>query len=151
MKMLRLVLIAALMPVVGGCALRPQVMDGDGMFQVSENEPNLQDDNDLMDDRAELSFESFDGGGPDFNVVIEDGGIVSCECSREYNDPDHEETDGAGYRVKYSFTGLKPGETGMTIEERSPIADNLDHIYRVRVDEELHVEIELIETRDKSF
>ena len=110
------------------------------MFQISEDELYLQD-------KAELSFESFDGGGPDFNVVLEDESIVSYKRSREYNDPDHEEMDGSGYRVRYSFTGLKPGETDMTVEERSPIADNLDHLYKVRVSDNLQVEIEVLETR----
>ncbi len=50
--------------------------------------------------------------------------------------------------MTFSFTGLKPGETEMTIEERSPIADNLDHIYSVRVNVDLSVEIDPIEIRD---
>ncbi|MBR5376371.1 MAG: hypothetical protein IK139_03755 [Lachnospiraceae bacterium] len=105
-------------------------MDSDGLIRETEK-------------TTQLSFESFDGGGPEFDVVIGDESIVSYERSRTYSSPDHETEDGAGYTVRYSFKGLKPGETYMTIMERSPIADNLDHLYKVSVDEDLHVKIEL--------
>ena len=36
----------------------------------------------------------------------------------------------------------------MVVEERSPIADNLDHKYRVTVDDELNVQIELLGNGD---
>ena len=98
---------------------------------------------------ATLSFESFDGGGPEFNVVLEDEGLVSYESKKEYADADHEDLDGAGYTVTFSFTGKAKGETGMTIEERSPIGDNFDHKYKVSVAEDLSVTIEDIEERDE--
>ena len=97
---------------------------------------------------ASLSFESFDGGGPEFNVVISDESIVSYESKSNYRDSDHSEMDGAGYDVIITFAGLKPGETAVVIEERSPIADNLDHKYRVTVDDELNVQIEQISVKD---
>ncbi|MCR4595796.1 MAG: rhodanese-like domain-containing protein [Lachnospiraceae bacterium] len=91
---------------------------------------------------ASLSFESFDGGGPEFNVVIADESIASYSSRSEYNDPDHEKQQGSGYDVIITFTGLRPGETTVIIEERSPIADNLDHKYRITVDDELNVQLE---------
>lgn len=97
--------------------------------------------------KAMLSFDSFDGGGPEYSVV-HDTDIVSYTSSKEYSKPNHEELDGAGYTVSFTFTGLKPGEATMTIEERSPIADNLDHIYAVKVDQDLNVSIELLTTND---
>ena len=98
---------------------------------------------------ATLSFESFDGGGPEFNVVLEDEGLVSYESKKEYTNADHEDLDGAGYTVTFSFTGKAKGETGMTIEERSPIGDNFDHKYKVSVAEDLSVTIEDIEESDE--
>ena len=97
---------------------------------------------------ATLTFESFDGGGPEFHVVIADESIVSCDSDAEYDKPDHEEMNGAGYDEIITFTGLKPGETTVVIEERSPIADNLDHKYRITVDDELCVKIEQISVKD---
>ena len=97
---------------------------------------------------ASISFESFDGGGPEFNVVIADESIVSYDSKSKYRDPDHEKMHGSGYDVIITFTGIKLGETTVIIEERSPIADNLDHKYRVAVDDELNVQIEQISVKD---
>ena len=44
-------------------------------------------------EKAKLSFESFDGGGPDFNVVIANEGIVSYETEVKYHSSDHGEMD----------------------------------------------------------
>ncbi len=90
---------------------------------------------------ASLCFESFDGGGPEFDVVIADESIVSYNSKVKYHDSDHEEMNGAGYDVIITFTGKKTGETTVIIEERSPIADNLDHKYRITVDDEFNVQI----------
>ena len=49
---------------------------------------------------------------------------------------------GAGYSVIFTFSGVHEGESEMVIEERSPIADNLDHHYKVYVDPDLNVTIE---------
>ena len=99
-------------------------------------------------EKAKLSFESFDGGGPDFNVVIANEGIVSYETEVKYRSSDHGEMDGSGFDKIITFTGIKPGETTLVVEERSPIADNLDHKYRVTVDDELNVQIELLSVKD---
>ena len=109
----------------------------------------VTDDNDDSGEKtASLSFESFDGGGPEFNVVIADESIVSYVSRSKYRDPDHEEMHGSGYDEIITFTGIKPGETTMIIEERSPIADNLDHKYRVTVNDELNVQIEQLSVKD---
>lgn len=97
---------------------------------------------------ASLSFESFDGGGPEFNVVIADESIVSYGSESKYRDTDHEKMHGAGYDEIITFTGLKPGETTVIVEERSPIADNLDHKYSIAVDDELNVQIEQLYVKD---
>ena len=99
-------------------------------------------------EKAKLSFESFDGGGPDFNVLIADEGIVSYETEVKYHNSDHGEMNGSGFDKIITFTGIKPGETTVVVEERSPIADNLDHKYRVTVDDELNVQIEQLSVKD---
>lgn len=99
-------------------------------------------------EKAKLSFESFDGGGPEFNVLVSDEGIVSYETEVKYHSSDHWEMTGSGFDKIITFTGIKPGETTVVVEERSPIADNLDHKYRVTVDDELNVQIEQISVKD---
>ena len=108
----------------------------------------MNEDNNAGGKPATLSFDSFDGGGPEFNVVIADEDIVSYTGKAKYYDADHEELCGAGYDEIITFTGLKPGETTAVIEERSPIADNLDHEYRITVDDELNVQIEQLSVKD---
>ena len=97
---------------------------------------------------ASLSFESFDGGGPEFNVEIADESIVSYASRSKYRDPDHEKMHGSGYDEIITFTGIKPGQTTVIIEERSPITANLDHKYRVAVNDELNVQIEQLSVKD---
>ena len=88
---------------------------------------------------AELVLRSFDGGGPEYGIAIEDPEIVTWSCRREYDDSDHGSKTGAPYRDIYTLTGLKPGETVMTVSGRSPIAENYDARYAVVVDEALNV------------
>lgn len=98
-------------------------------------------------ENAVLTFDSFDGGGPDFTVVM-DTDIVSYQKKTAYRDPNHAEMEGSGFDVIFTFAGEKPGEAQMVIEERSPIGWSLDHVYAVKVDEGLNVTITLLETRD---
>jgi len=95
---------------------------------------------------AELVFDTFAGGGPEFTAVIGDPGLLSVSRSSAANSP--EPMPGMGYTVYFTITGLRAGTTTLTIEERSPIADNLDHIYTATVDEALNVTLEHVETRD---
>ena len=108
-----------------------------------EYDPNAFSDQ-TPDGAAELSFDSFDGGGPEFNVIVDDESIVSYVKKTRYKDADHESMDGAGKDIVMIFTGKKPGQTNVKIEERSPIGDNLDHHYKVTVDDDLDVSIEEI-------
>ena len=137
-----------------GCGKNGQVMDGDGMVreptyaQISQDEAKLMASDNSGGEKAKLSFESFDGGGPDFNVLIADEGIVSYETEVKYHNSDHGEMNGSGFDKIITFTGIKPGETTVVVEERSPIADNLDHKYRVTVDDELNAQIEQLSVKD---
>ena len=110
-----------------------------------------EDDNKEMSEEngiAELVFDSFDGGGPEFTVNIEDESIVSYTSSRRYPNAEHDYMTGAGYTVVFKFTGVRSGETEMVIAERSPIADNLDHKYLIQVDEALTVSITEVADND---
>ena len=86
-----------------------------------------------------LSFDSFDGGGPSYDVKIKDESIVVCKQTHYYFNPDHDMMCGSGYEVRISFTGLKPGKTTAIVECRSSIADNYDAIYDITVDDSLTV------------
>ena len=95
---------------------------------------------------ATLTYSSFDGGGPEYEVAIEDPSVVACTSSRKYDKPDHDEMTGASYNVIFSFPGLKEGTTALTVSARSPIAENFDETYTVSVDHELKVTLRLEST-----
>lgn len=89
---------------------------------------------------ATLALSSFDGGGPEYTVLIDDPSIVYFETERVYSDPDHEELDGAGYELVCTFTGLQPGTTYVTVKTSSPY-DEPDAHYTVTVDGDLYVTV----------
>lgn len=97
---------------------------------------------------ASVSFESFDGGGPEFSARIGNPEIASYESQRHYYKDDHDQMTGAGYEVVFTFTGLKAGETKATISARSPIADNFDAVYSIKVDQPGNVTLEQLEETD---
>ena len=94
---------------------------------------------------ARLSFDSFDGGGPEYEAIIENTAVLSCVQTREYYNPDHNEMCGSGYAVHLDFTGLQAGQTVVKIECRSPIADNYDELYDAEVNAALEVSLKLRE------
>ena len=99
---------------------------------------------------ASISFDSFDGGGPEFSIQLDDPSIASYERSVNYARDDHAEIDGAGFTVTFTFTGRKAGETRARISARSPIAEDFDEVYAVRVDEALNVTLEALERFSES-
>ena len=99
---------------------------------------------------AELVFDSFDGGGPEYTISIEDSDILSFTEKHIYSNPDHDNMCGSGYDVVFTFSGIKPGNTDMTVFARSPIADNYDIIYTVSVSEDFQVTITEKERKDIS-
>ena len=105
-------------------------------------------ENDMKNSKAILTFSSFDGGGPEYSIEL-GSDIVSYKRSIKYAKANHEKLNGAGYTITYTFTGLTPGETEMTVEERSPISSNRDHRYSVKVDNDLRVAIELLEVTER--
>ena len=93
---------------------------------------------------AELSFSSFDGGGPEYMAEIQDPSILSCTAEKDYGENHDELEDGSPYWQIFTFTGLKPGTTTVTVYGRSPIMENDDYIYTAVVDEELNVTLESV-------
>ena len=93
-----------------------------------------------------LSYDSFDGGGPEFSVTVDDPQIVACSSERKYHKANHEELTGAGYTELLTFKGLRPGTTTVTVSARSPIADNFDETYRAVVDSALKISLTLLES-----
>lgn len=78
-----------------GCGKIGQVMETDDEDSTSGGKT------------ASLSSESFDGGGPEFNVVIAEEGIVSYDIRSKYEDQYHEKMRGSGYDEIITFTGIK--------------------------------------------
>lgn len=107
-------------------------------------------DNESSDKDATLTFSSFDGGGPDFSLDIADPEIADYSRKRVYDNPNHEELDGAGYKMIFTFTGKKEGETTAKVTAFSPIADNFEMTYKVAVDSDLKVTLTLIEEKDSN-
>lgn len=132
-KIIALGLALVLAGMLGGCLGRP------GETLTTEVQDMKQ---------ATLSFYSFDGGGPSFNAILEDPSLAEIQKVRDYGDTDPELVDGATFNVVFTFTGLVPGQTGLRIEERSPIAGNYDHAYLLTVGEDLTVSIEALEVTD---
>lgn len=99
------------------------------------------DTNDDFKKHPTLSFDSFDGGGYNYNAVIEDKSIVSCTESHKYSNPNHAEMEGSAFDVIFEFTGLKEGRTRLKIEARSPIIEPEDYYYEITVDADLNVNI----------
>ncbi len=81
-------------------------------------------------------------------MTVDDPGVVSCGRSVSYAREDHDKLTGAGFTVTFTFTGLKPGRTKLTVRARSPVADNFDAVYEAYVDEGLNVRIVQLEIMD---
>lgn len=94
---------------------------------------------------AVLSFDSFDGGGPEYSVTVGDPSVVSYTSERRYAKEDHEELDGAGYDVIFTFTGLKAGSTDVTVSMSSSIMGSECYRFRADVDEGLNVTLTQLE------
>ena len=88
---------------------------------------------------AVMELESFDGGGPEFHITVEDPTIVTWTSRRQYDNADHEEMTGSGYREIYTFMGLKKGTTRMTLAVHAPLEEDYEADYILEVDEDLNV------------
>ncbi|MBO4330758.1 MAG: hypothetical protein J5827_01635 [Oscillospiraceae bacterium] len=99
----------------------------------------MEENNAVRNAPAVLSFDSFDGGGPEYSARIGDPSVAAFTRSIKYAFADHELMDGSAYQVIFSFTGLMPGETNVRISSRSPITADEAYDYILTVDERLNV------------
>lgn len=113
---------------------------------VTDESSNTSDTESKTDNAATLVFESFDGGGYEYTVTLEDPSLISYTEKHSYSNKDHTEQDGSSYDVVFSFTGLKAGETMMKVNANSPIIGDEEYSYKVTVDRELNVTITETET-----
>ena len=95
---------------------------------------------------AVLRFPSFDGGGPEFSAYAEDASVVSWTVVWDYGDSKHETETGSPYDAVFTFVGLKPGVTKLTVIGSSPIVEPLSYQYTASVDEDLNVKLTPIRT-----
>ena len=119
-----------------------------GGINTWTGEITAEEDTTVKNTPAELSFDSFDGGGPEYSVEIDDPEVVAFTEKRAYHSPDHEEMDGAGYSVAFTFVGLMPGETQVRISGWSPIAGSETYLYSMTVDDQLNVSTRFLTSED---
>lgn len=90
---------------------------------------------------AQLTFPSFDGGGPEFTFITDEPEIIRWEAQRVYKDPNHGEKEGSPYDVVLTLYALKEGNATLTVQARSPIGENYDAAYYVSVDGALQMRV----------
>ena len=98
---------------------------------------------------AELTFSSFEGGGAEYWVEIEDPSVVNCEVRRAYDSDEEPLPPGSGYTETFAFQGMNPGTTTITVHSGSALVGNSSAVYTAVVDEQLHVSLHL-EDREES-
>ncbi len=99
---------------------------------------------------ADLSFHSFDGGGPKYSVIIADESLLNFEQSKHYAAASRTKTGGSPYTVNINFAGLRAGTTTVIIEQRSPVTKGRDLIYKADINDLLEVKLTKLETKDIS-
>ena len=88
---------------------------------------------------ATLVFSSFDGGGYDYYVTIDDPAVLAYNSVKDYGDNYDEMATGSGFDVRITFYGLNEGSTRVSILASSPIIDIHTMVYDATVDAELNV------------
>lgn len=101
------------------------------------------------DGEAVLTFSSFEGGGAEYRIEIEDPSVVSCEYARQYDSDEEPLPPGSGYTETYAFRGLKPGTTTVTVYSSSPIMAGSRAVYLMTVDEALDVTVQILAAEDR--
>ena len=86
-----------------------------------------------------LSFHSFDGGGPVFDLKMEVSDIFTWCSKRNYYKEDHENLCGAGYDVVYTFYPLRVGVGVATITGFSPICFEPKRKITIEIDENFNM------------
>ncbi len=68
-----------------------------------------------------LSFDSFDGGGPEYSFETEKTGIFTWYGQRRYLNPDHDKMCGSAFSVIFEIYPLRKGTATALIRGESPI------------------------------
>ncbi len=97
MRKIALILAAAVLlaAALTACARRRNEPEADAA-QTTQDEPKPEEEGQnggtgaAQTEAAELSFASFDGGGPEYSVEIGDTDLISCERGVFYAKPDHD-------------------------------------------------------------
>ncbi len=92
----------------------------------------------------ELTFHSFDGGGPSYHAEFASD-IAVITTDRRYKKKDHERLRGAGYDKVFIIAGKKPGTAFLRIREEMPHGNPRlrcqNHDYELAVSEDLRVTV----------
>ena len=93
------------------------------------------------DKKYSLSFDSFDGGGHEYEVKIADPDIVEWTAYRDYGDENHEELNGASYDYVVILTAKAPGMTELMVHGTSPIIEEVTYLYTIEVSDDLTIKV----------
>lgn len=90
---------------------------------------------------CQMSFSSFDGGGPEYRLVFSAPEKVWVSARREYDEPAELRPPGSGYTEVVTVHGRVPGRTEMTIEVSglTPLSDEPETVYVLEVDDDYNV------------
>ncbi|MBR4799355.1 MAG: hypothetical protein IK047_03740, partial [Clostridia bacterium] len=83
------------------------------------------------------SFDSFDGGGPEYSAVSDGSGVFTWSAVKDYKSKKHEPIDGAAYGFDFTFWPLRPGEGTCVITGSSPIVPGTKRTVTITVNESL--------------
>ncbi len=92
----------------------------------------------------ELSFSSFEGGGPTYVPVLSAPEKVWISAEREYDEAQDPLPPGSGYAERLIFHGRVPGRTELTIEVSgplTPVGDVPEKVYVLEVDGDFNVRL----------
>ena len=92
-----------------------------------------------------LRFSSFDGGGYEYTVTIEDPSIVTYSAYKDYGSQDPGEIDGASFEYTVELIPLSSGTTKLTVKGESPIMDPEVYCYQLTVGDDLKLSVEMVE------
>ena len=98
-----------------------------------------------------LSFHSFDGGGPIYEIKLENKGIVTWYSQIKYYNDNHENLCGAGYDVIYTLYPMRKGKTTAIVKGDSPICFEPDRQILIDVDDNFNITYDINEIKPKGF
>ena len=110
-------------------------------MKVPDGARFVRDSSEPYGTTADLTFDSFDGGGPFYRVLVDDFSIVTYTADVRYRDENHAELDGAAFDYIYTFVGLRPGTARITVTSDMQ-GEKEQYLYTATVDENLNVTIQ---------